>query len=125
MQEEQIPGDLREFINRYFDSIAQLEALLLLRRSPLETWTDEAVAKRLYTSVQQVTEVLDRLCDDGFLTCDEHVYCYAPVSNELRQQVDRLAELYNKQLIDVTNLIHSKSSRIRQFAQAFKIRKDR
>jgi hypothetical protein len=39
--------------------------------------------------------------------------------------IDRLAESYAKQLIPITNLIHGKPRRIRQFADAFKFRKDR
>ena len=39
--------------------------------------------------------------------------------------IDRLADSYAKQLIPITNMIHSKPRRIRQFADAFKFRKDR
>ena len=39
--------------------------------------------------------------------------------------VDRTAETYRRQLIAVTNMIHAKPRRIRQFADAFKFKKDR
>jgi hypothetical protein len=39
--------------------------------------------------------------------------------------LDRLAGIYARNLVDVTNLIHSKTSRkAQQFADAFKWRKD-
>ena len=65
LADDLIPEDLRDFILRHIDSIAQLEALLLLRRNPEETWTAEASAKRLYISETDATHVLDRLCADG------------------------------------------------------------
>ena len=120
-----IPEDLEAFILRHVDSIAQLEALLLLRRNPNETWTVEAVAKRLYISQAEGKAVLDRLCADGLLTCTEDLFHYFGQSDEQRQMVDRLAEVYSRHLIPVTNLIHTKQPRLREFADAFKIRKER
>ena len=35
-----------------------------------------------------------------------------------------LAEHYKRHLIPITNLIHAKPRRIRQFADAFKLKKD-
>jgi hypothetical protein len=53
------------------------------------------------------------------------LYRYYPNSEELRQMIDRLAETYTKNLIEVTNLIHSKTGKkAQQFADAFKWRKD-
>jgi hypothetical protein len=120
-----IPEDLEDFILRYIDSIAQLEALLLLRRHPKETWTVERAAKRLYIDETEAKAVLDRLCADDLLTCDEGDYHYFGQSDEQRQMIDRLAEVYSRHLIPVTNLIHTKPPRLREFADAFKIRKER
>jgi hypothetical protein len=71
MTDELVPDDVRDFIQRYVDSVAQLEALLLLRASPNEAWDAGRTAKRLYTTEQEILEVLARLCADGFLTCKE------------------------------------------------------
>jgi hypothetical protein len=120
-----IPEDLEDFILRYIDSIAQLEALLLLRRNPKETWTVERAAKRLYIDETEAKAVLDRLCADDLLTCDEGLYRYFGQSDEQRQMIDRLADVYSHHLIPVTNLIHTKAPRLREFADAFKIRKER
>ncbi len=46
-------------------------------------------------------------------------------ASEARQKVDRLASVYSRHLIPVTNMIHAKPRRIREFADAFKFRKDR
>lgn len=125
MADEVIPEDLRDFITRYIDSIAQLEALLLLRSNPDERWDIPATARRLYTSEQEAREVLTRLCDNDLVTCEKEIYRYGAGNAELTPMVDRLAEVYARQLIPVTKMIHAKPARIRQFADAFKFRKDR
>jgi hypothetical protein len=87
MADEPIPDDLREFILGHIDSIAQLEALLLLRRNPGTTWNASSVAQRLYVSEGEATD--------------------------------------SRHLIPITNMIHGKPRRIREFSDAFKFRRDR
>ena len=67
MTDDVIPGDLRDFILRHIDSVAQLEALLLLRANPNEGWDIEQTAARLYVEQGEVAEALARLCADGLL----------------------------------------------------------
>jgi hypothetical protein len=125
MPQEIIPTDLGDFILRHIDSIAQIEALLLLRRNPSENWDAAKTAKRLYIGEQQAADTLARLCSEGLLNCQDGLYRYAtePVGQE--HMIARLADVYARHLIPVTNLIHSKPRRIREFADAFKLRKDR
>jgi hypothetical protein len=125
MTDEVIPADIKNFIARHIDSVIQLEALLLLRACPDETWTLSAMAKRLYVTEQEVAEVLVLLCHDGLLSVNERVYRYSGGTPEQQELVDRLSTLYSRQLIPVTNVIHAKPRRIRQFADAFRFRKDR
>jgi hypothetical protein len=124
MTDDPIPADLRDFILRYIDSVAHLEALLLLRANPETAWESAAVAARLYSSAEQASEVLAQLCDEHLLACENALYRYGGQPPEHRAMIDRLADSYAKQLIPITNLIHSKPRRIRQFADAFKFRKD-
>jgi hypothetical protein len=125
MTDESIPADLREFILRYIDSVAHLEALLLLRANADTNWDTATIAQRLYTTEQQAAEVLAQLCSDGLLTCEEERYRYGKQSPENLTTIDRLADSYAKHLIPITNMIHGKPRRIRQFADAFKFRKGR
>lgn len=124
MTDDLVPADVREFIQRHIDSVAQLEALLLLRGSPDVSWDIATTAQRLYATEQEIVDVLARLCADGLLVCNDEVYRYEPAP-ELRQSVDRLASVYASHLIPVTNMIHAKPRRIREFADAFRFRKDR
>jgi hypothetical protein len=124
MDGDAIPADVREFILRYIESIAELEALLLLRREAHVLWHEQSLGQRLYIPEQAAGEILGRLAAIGFLSRTDGKHQYRPRTDELRDTVDRLAAIYAIQLIPVTNLIHSKPSRIREFADAFKLRKD-
>jgi hypothetical protein len=128
MIEYPIPNDVRQFILENIDSIAQLEALLLLRGSPNEEWGAQKVAKRLYISEQEATPLLARLSAEGLIAFSNDkppLYRYQPASDDLALIVDRLVETYSKHLVPVTNLVHSKPrTRIREFADAFNLRKD-
>ncbi|HEY7662945.1 MAG TPA: hypothetical protein VH934_07470 [Xanthobacteraceae bacterium] len=124
MADDIVPDDVRDFIQKHIDSVAQLEALLLLWANPNEVWDATRTAKRLYTTEHEIAEVLARLCADGLLVCKDGVYRYE-CAPEMSQRVDRVANVYSRQLIAVTNMIHTKPRRIREFADAFKFRKDR
>ena len=123
-----IPDDVARFIVEKLDSVAQLEALLLLRRSPEGQWSVQALASRLYIEEKQTVELLTDLCAKGLATATASAprqYRYQPSSTELREIVDRLDEMYSKHLVPITNLIHSKPKpRVQEFADAFKFRKD-
>jgi hypothetical protein len=125
MTEEPVPPDVRDFILRHIDSIAQLEALLLLRVNPREAWDAERLSRRIYVSEQETTELLATLAGDGLLGNNEGVFHYECNDEAKRSLIERLADIYSRQLIPVTNLIHAKPRRIRQFADAFRFRKDR
>jgi hypothetical protein len=124
MPDEPIPDDVRDFILRHIDSIAQIEALLLLRDNPTKIWDIPAATKRLYISNQEAAHVLTRLCQDGLVDAKEGVYSYHCPDAEIRAVIDRLADAYARHLIPVTNMIHSKPTRIRQFSDAFKFRRN-
>jgi hypothetical protein len=127
MSPDFIPSDVAQFIIDRIDSVAEMEALLLLRSNTEEEWSVDALAKRLYISVQQTAYVLDRLSSGGFLSVRgaPPVFRYQPGSPELQSLVDRACTVYSKHLVPITNLIHSKpKSRVQEFADAFKLRKD-
>jgi hypothetical protein len=61
MSGESIPAEIVQFITEKIDSVAQLEALLLLRDQPDERWSVQALARRLYIDETQTAELLTRL----------------------------------------------------------------
>jgi hypothetical protein len=121
---EPLPLELVEFLMSHIDSIAQLEALLLLRRTPDVRWSAAEMAKRLYISEPDALQILTHLEMHDCLGRHDEKYMFQPRSEELSRMIELVAEYYATQLIPMTNLIHAKPRRIRQFADAFKLRKD-
>ena len=118
-----LPAELRNFLARHIDSIAQLEALLLLRAAP-EVWDVPRTAGRLYVGEQEAAETLAHLAAHGLLAHAPGGYRFCPATRELLDMAALLADHYRRHLIPITNLIHAKPRRIREFADAFKLRKD-
>ena len=129
MANDVIPDNIKQFVLKNIDSIAELEGLLMLRSHPQKEWTMEMLARSLYIGEPQAMLLLARLLEQGFIVVKGSDaaprYQYQPKSAEWRDRVEQLAELYKKYLVPITNLIHSKpKSRVQKFADAFRLRKD-
>lgn len=129
MNHSPIPEDLRRFVLTNIPSVPFLEALLLLRADPSQQWESVMLASRLYTRDRVAHALLEDLCTAGFVQpCEApatHCYRYQPANETLSERIDALADVYARQLVDVTNLIHSTLDRkAQQFADAFRLRKD-
>lgn len=129
MADDVIPDNIKQFVLKNIDSIAELEGLLMFKSHPQKEWTRETLARSLYINEPQAALLLARLLEQGFIAVkgseESPYYQYQPVSSEWGDRVEQLAELYKKYLVPITNLIHSKSkSRVQKFADAFRIRKD-
>jgi hypothetical protein len=116
--DDPVPATLRVFLLEHIDSVAQLEALLLLRRAgkPLPAGT---VAAALYVPEPAASAELATLQARGLIEAGEEGWRF--LANPM---VDLLAETYAKALIPVTNIVHGNPLRLRRFADAFKFRKD-
>ena len=118
-----IPEDIQQFIVQNIDSVAQLEALLLLRANPQTGWNAETIAQRLYISESDAAELLEYLAARGLVRENAGMYQYLP---EVETTVAKVADVYRRYLVPVTHLIHSRpKSRVQEFADAFKIGKGR
>lgn len=125
MVEEVIPLAVQQFLLTRIDSIAQLEALLLLYSDPSQSWDCTEISRRLYIDEAVCAEILKGLARRRLVAKNSgryHFHCEPP---ELESTVRLVREHYTKHLIPVTNLIHSKPNRIQEFANAFKIAKEK
>ena len=125
--DDPVPLALRAFLLEHIDSVAQLEALLLLRREakPLPV---ASIAGALYVPEAVAAEELAALRERGLLMAEEGrepAYRYAPATPETAAMVDLLAATYARALIPVTNIVHGNPLRLRRFADAFRFRKDK
>jgi len=123
MSEEPLSEEVRDFILRHIDTVAQLEALLFFREHSAERWDAASVAKRLYAPAGEMVTSLAGLCSGGCLVREGELYRYA-AGSDVEPKVKALAKAYARQLIPITNLIHSKPRNIRAFSDAFRFRKD-
>lgn len=127
MTDELIPAEVEKFILKHIDSIAELEALLIMAGHAREWWTVEGVTRRIYISEAETAAVLARLRSAGLIAADNNTptrYRFQPENEELAGLVSQTAAIYARHLVPVTNLIHSKAkTRVQQFADAFKLRK--
>jgi predicted ArsR family transcriptional regulator len=124
-----IPEDLRRFVLSAIPCVPFLEALLLLRGDTGHTWRAESVAARLYVRERAARALLDQLCQGGmaeqYPADGAPTWRYRPASAAMRELIDRLADLYARQLVQVTTLIHARLERkAQQFANAFTWRKE-
>jgi hypothetical protein len=118
-----------QFLQDQIDTIPHLEALLLLWNGRPKLWPLEDMAKALYLSTESTKIILDdlvRLRLAGLESCEGRgeKYCYAsePTRDYLMAAVDAT---YRRELIRVSRLIHSKpSAAVREFARAFRLKKD-
>jgi DNA-binding IclR family transcriptional regulator len=119
-----IPDEVRRFILTSIPSVPYLEAMLQLRAEPGMSWDGPSLSRRLYLPQQRTTELLQQLAEAGFAAADDNGWSWQP-GPEARERIDALAAAYSDNLLGVTELIHSREDRrARQFADAFRWRKD-
>jgi len=121
---ERIPPDICDFVTGCISTVAELEALLLLREAPLRDWDAPSLARRLYVGESEGARILENLAQYTLAVRTPAGFRYHARDAERQRLVDGLAESHAKFLVPLTLLIHDKASGMRQFADAFKFRKD-
>jgi len=120
-----IADDVRRFVLTSVPSVPFVEGMLLLRADPAVRWTALGLAKRLYIGDKLAAQLLQELRESGIARqLDDESYHFAPSSPELEAVLGQLAEAYSRSLVEITNLIHSRTSRKAQrLVDAFEWRK--
>lgn len=128
MPREPIPEDLRRFILTSIPSVPFVEAMLILREARGAAVSNELIARRLYMAEKPAADVVRQLREAGVVEAagtDPVSHRFRPQAPELAAMLEMLAAYYRSNLVDVTDLIHSRTARrAQQFADAFKLRKD-
>jgi hypothetical protein len=78
MPSDQIPDEVRDFVARYIDLIAELETLLLVRRERAALWNAARIGERLYIAESAASDLLAKLAGDGLIAHDPTGYRYGP-----------------------------------------------
>ena len=120
--------DPYEFILRYIDSVPQLEALMLLWNSRPVGWTIDELASRLYLSKDRIGDLLRDLIRLHFVAekqASSPKYSYFAGSDEQDEMMRQVDAAYRHDLVRISTMIHSKaSSAVREFARAFRFKKE-
>jgi hypothetical protein len=101
--------ELAQFLREKVSTYEQLDALLLLARAPLKSWSALAVSEALRQSADASETALEELVAAGGLvdieTVKPKVYQYAPGSELLRRLVDSLQNAYVEQRMEVVQVM--------------------
>lgn len=121
-----IPDDVRRFILTSIPSVPYLEAVLQFRSQPAQPRSTSDIAQALYIPDEAAAQLLRQLHAAGVIETSpggEETYAYAP-SAALERALTALAEVYARNLVGVTELIHDTTRKqAQQFAQAFMLRR--
>lgn len=126
MKAAALPADVRRFLLGAIATVPHLEALLLLRGEPARDWAGADVAQRLFVTEERVAAILADLQQQALVAePSPGAFRYAPSDEAKRAIVDRLAEVYSRHLVEVTELLHAKLERqALEFSDAFRLRKE-
>jgi hypothetical protein len=116
-----------DFILREMDSVPHLEALLLLWNSRPRQWSAADMSAALYVDEDLGLDILQNLARRQLATrAEDGLYAYHSASPERDALLHQLELQYRSNLIRITRMIHAKASPgVREFADAFRFKKDR
>jgi hypothetical protein len=122
-----IPADLKQFLAEHIESLAQLEALLMMLGEPQRAWTCEELARGLYISGDMCLGIVADLERRGLVVREEHSagVRYSERDDERTSLLSRLAALYRERRVAVITQIYSNpTSKVQTFADAFRLRRE-
>ena len=127
---ESNPGaDVYEYILEKIDSVPHLEAVILLWNSRPVGWTAEELASRLYVPTERSNEILQDLVRQQLVqqsTASPPRFSYLPRNEEQNEWMFRVDTAYRREIVRISTMLHSKASpSVREFARAFRFKKDR
>jgi tRNA/tmRNA/rRNA uracil-C5-methylase (TrmA/RlmC/RlmD family) len=122
-----IPGELGKFIARYIQSVEQVEILCLMSENPGRSWSEGEVLRAIQSSQESVSNNLRHFTVEHFLTTDsQQNFRFAPENPELAALVAELVKTYRERRVAIVELIYqAPSDTVRNFADAFRIRKEK
>lgn len=114
------------FIIEKIKTVPHLEALLLLWSTRPKSWNAHELALRLYVDCETAGLILIDLYSEGLVTDSGRVPKQYRCNAGLGELLKALETAYRTDLIRISKLIHSKpSSAVREFARAFRFKKER
>ncbi|WP_109488143.1 hypothetical protein [Occallatibacter savannae] len=121
--------DVYEYILEKLDSVPHLEAIILLWNSRPVGWAADELASRLYVPTDRTSEILQDLIRQQFVQQTPGPpprFSYLPRSEEQNEWMFRVDTAYRREIVRISTMLHAKASpSVREFARAFRFKKDR
>lgn len=129
MPEQGPKTDVYDYIFENIDSVPHLEAVILLWNSRPVGWSAEELASRLYVPTERTGEILQDLMRQQLVqqtAGSPPRFSYLPHSDEQNEWMIRVDTAYRREIVRISTMLHSKASpSVREFARAFRFKKDR
>ena len=116
--------EVDRFILDEIDSVPHIEAVLILWNSRPKRLSLEDLSALLYLPKERTREIVENLEQRSLVVLDEQGSAYNPgyPRDNIMGDVDRI---WRRELVRVSTMIHSKASpAVREFARAFRFKKD-
>jgi hypothetical protein len=121
--------DVYDYILEKIDSVPHLEAVILLWNSRPVGWTAEELASRLYVPSERAVEIMQDLIRQQLAQQAPGPpprFSYLPRNDEQNEWMFRVDTAYRREIVRISTMLHSKASpSVREFARAFRFKKDR
>ena len=125
---DEFSASIRTFIDQNVESVAQLEALLLMRRDPQRSWDAAEIAKALYIPPTQAGMLLGEFSSRGFvkpIAASNQRYSFGPSNAQIEEVITEIAQAHHDRPVALISLIYSKPlNKVQTFADAFRLRKE-
>lgn len=120
----ELPEEILRFLDQ-IESLEHLEILLLMRTEGARALEPVAVSLAVGIPESKVERRLEELRSRGLLAKEGRSYRYAPGKPEDAEVISRLADAYRERRLTVIHAVSERAlRRLRQFADAFRVRRD-
>ncbi|WP_295900097.1 hypothetical protein [uncultured Bdellovibrio sp.] len=122
----EIPYEIREFIRKYISSVSLLELLLLLKQNPSRSWTAAELSGEMRTNNSYAAAQLHELASVKLVVPDERTDSFRLTDEpDVVRIIGDLEVLYaHRRSSTISSIYAQPMDSIRDFANAFKIKKD-
>lgn len=117
-------SEVDAFVIAEIESVPHLEALLLIWNDRPRKWSISDMARAIYLAENETQFILRDLVQRQLIVMESDKYRYN-ARHPKTDVVAKLDSIYRREIVRISNMIHSKpSASVRAFARAFKLTKD-